>query len=61
MAVQEVGHPGCYAWSDQKSCRRYRLLGYEYAVVEGFKEEWFSGAVLGDLATDNCNPDRSNR
>ncbi len=32
----------------------YAWMGYEYAVVEGFKEEWFSGAVLGDLATDNC-------
>jgi len=32
----------------------YAWMGYEYAVVEGFKEEGFSCAVLGDLVADNC-------
>ncbi|MDU9375616.1 hypothetical protein McpSp1_01930 [Methanocorpusculaceae archaeon Sp1] len=31
----------------------YAWKGYEYAVVEGFKEEGFSCVVLGDLAAKN--------
>ncbi|HKM41215.1 MAG TPA: molybdopterin-guanine dinucleotide biosynthesis protein B [Methanocorpusculum sp.] len=31
----------------------YAWMGYDYAVVEGFKEESFSCAVLGDLEAEN--------
>ncbi len=31
----------------------YAWKGYDYAVVEGFKEEGFSCVVLGDLAAEN--------
>ncbi|MCK9313701.1 MAG: molybdopterin-guanine dinucleotide biosynthesis protein B [Methanocorpusculum sp.] len=31
----------------------YAWMGYDYAVVEGFKEEGFSCAVLGDLEAKN--------
>lgn len=31
----------------------YAWNGYDYAVVEGFKEEGFSCVVLGDLETEN--------
>ena len=31
----------------------YAWMGYDYAVVEGFKEEGFSCAVLGDLGAEN--------
>lgn len=29
----------------------YALLGYDYCVIEGFKDEQFSCVVLGDLTT----------
>ncbi|HJJ53623.1 MAG TPA: molybdopterin-guanine dinucleotide biosynthesis protein MobB [Methanocorpusculum sp.] len=32
----------------------YAWMGYDYAVVEGFKDESFSCAVLGDLSAKNC-------
>lgn len=31
----------------------YAWMGYDYAVVEGFKEEGFSCVVLGDLAAEH--------
>ena len=32
----------------------YAFMGYDYAVVEGFKEVGFPCAVLGDLETDKA-------
>lgn len=32
----------------------YAWMGYDYAVVEGFKEEGFSCAILGDLSAEHC-------